>query len=592
MTRDRPHASHGPRLIARIGLAVVLLGLLVAVPSSRATPTAASGQLWGWTRGVNLALSGYDPGSHSLALSAIVNEVGSSRLEVVDARTGVTRWQSELNGQWYGFGPGIALIGSLDGLSAVGLDDGGTRWHVPSSGSIWPIAGAGVVALTSDARITGYSAATGQVRWQWDIPADCRRLIGASAVPDDGNAPLVVCTTGLFLVGLADGRTRWSWQLSPGCQVVSAASAQRTLAVATLCGERLVLQSLAVGSAPPLWERTIPRTVRSPADQSQDPSATTPEQPEPIPLAVASGVVVAGDADGLVVYDHAGSPIVRLPSHASCASTCARTVDGQAMIGYSVGNTQTLMSIDPALGRVRWRRDVVSTEMTEGYGGLLYSIVALPEPLRSSVIQVLNPLTGALSSFPLPVDGLGLPAFVDGANAFLFAYSRRDDTWSGSLRMLRLDRYVRTPQLSTDQWPDACRLLDKADLTAISTQTSYIVQPGATVLSGIPLRHPVSCRYLPELAGAPQIDVDVSWVGNDSAAAADLLRAGIPDTDNGYLPGVGDGEVVYDSARLEDTTQINATVRVGGTVATLRVIGGFDVAVAAARAVATHMHTP
>jgi hypothetical protein len=76
-------------------------------------------------------------------------------------------------------------------------------------------------------------------------------------------------------------------------------------------------------------------------------------------------------------------------------------------------------------------------------------------------------------------------------------------------------------------WPDACGLLRKSDLTAVRTGR-FRARPQRGVVGEIRLRHPVSCRYEPEDykgQSAAALTVTVEWVAASRQAATELLAA-------------------------------------------------------------------
>ncbi|HSC79175.1 MAG TPA: PQQ-binding-like beta-propeller repeat protein, partial [Chitinolyticbacter sp.] len=125
------------------------------------------------------------------------------RLSALDLASGAQRWQVELDGAvagGVGASDGTVAVGTLKGKVHAFDYDGKPLWQAqaPTEVIAPPLVAGGIVAVrTADGRITGYSAADGTRKWQFQrqMPS----LILRNFAP-------MVAERGVLFAGLAGGR--------------------------------------------------------------------------------------------------------------------------------------------------------------------------------------------------------------------------------------------------------------------------------------------------------------------------------------------------------------------------------------------------
>ncbi|WP_255990512.1 outer membrane protein assembly factor BamB [Chitinolyticbacter albus] len=233
------------------------------------------------------------------------------QLSAVDLATGARRWQVELDGEvagGVGAGDGTVAVGTLKGKVHAFDYDGKPLWQAQASTEVIapPLVSGSIVAVrTADGRITGYSAADGTRKWQFQrqMPS----LILRNFAP-------MVAERGVLFAGLAGGR----------------------------------MVALRLSDGTTLWDAPV----------AQPRGATELERVADIvsPPVVSGNLVCAVAYQGRVACLNAGNGSPAWSREASSASGIA--VDDKQV--YLVDDLGNVSALDRASGRSMWRQDKLS----------------------------------------------------------------------------------------------------------------------------------------------------------------------------------------------------------------------------------------
>ncbi|UXY14251.1 outer membrane protein assembly factor BamB [Chitiniphilus purpureus] len=169
-----------------------------------------------------------------------------AQLAALDLATGAQRWQVELEqpiAGGVGAGEGTIAVGSLKGRVYAYSYDGAPLWQIQVSSEVIapPLVGGSIVVVrTADGRITGFSAADGARKWQFQrqMPALVLRNF-APMVVNDGTVFVGMAGGRMVALRLADGSVLWD---SPVAQPRGATELERIADVVAppVLGEGLV----------------------------------------------------------------------------------------------------------------------------------------------------------------------------------------------------------------------------------------------------------------------------------------------------------------------------------------------------------------
>ncbi|GAA2285322.1 hypothetical protein GCM10010402_48670 [Actinomadura luteofluorescens] len=464
-------------------------------------PLAVSWELA--TRTHRGSVAGYDGVAFQVARGQVVTASGHG-IEARDARTGGARWSYRRAGWsllgWTSTGSRVVAYFERDGdrgdrmLVAFDALSGGLLWRrqderpaaVSRTTLRWP-AGSGVLLTADEGRRTlfGVSAVTGNRVWRLALPRGCR-LFEGGAHPSDGREDLAAL--GLRCAGPGSDKGHRS----------------RLLAVDPTKG---IVR----------WERRL----------------GSRESPE---VSMLDGVTLVSDGTALRAFDDGGRQfgiwkgdgvcgdlmcpgvlapgrlvVVYHPDGAGGTGAEGTGSDGAAADGAGMGEAR-MEAVDVPSGRVGWSRDVPAYTALAQAGGQVFALrPRLSEPLLPAGVDIVQPGDGSVTTAPAPFsmdpDLPGVRPWLAAAGGLLYAAlpqaAPRPD---GGARLVALRGGLAgagPPELGgvpAKDWPDACSLLKKADLTA-ARLTGYVTEPRRASAGTVRLPHPVSCTYEPRGGG-------------------------------------------------------------------------------------------
>ncbi|WP_131742575.1 outer membrane protein assembly factor BamB family protein [Actinomadura roseirufa] len=422
-------------------------------------------------------VAGYGSVAYDVAQGQVVTASGRG-LKVLDARTGEGRWSYRRSGWtllgWSSTGSRLAAYFERDGERGdrliVGFDalSGALLWRRegerPAAASRttlrWP-AGSGTV-LTTDAdrrTLTGRSAATGARLWWRRLPAGCRLFEGA-AHPADARETLAAlaldCAGANRLLALdpADGAVRWNRPL---------------------------------GSA---------------------------EAPE---VSMLDGVTLASDGTALRAFDRHGAQFAAWRGDVCGDGMCPSALAGDRLVVArrppAPGRAARLEAVDVPSGRSLWRRDAPEYAALAQAGDRIYALrPRLAEPLLPAGVDIITAAHGTpadraapTAPAPLGVDPElpGVRPWMAAAGGLLYvAVAEAPPRPEGRARLVALRGGAtgagpaELGGVPESDWPDACALLRRDDLTALHLG-SYVARPTRASIGRVRLPRPVSCTYEP-----------------------------------------------------------------------------------------------
>ncbi|MCW2898062.1 MAG: hypothetical protein JWO67_327 [Streptosporangiaceae bacterium] len=459
-------------------------------------------------------LSPYDQVAHAIVDGQLV-VVSGRGLDVRDARTGEARWHYN-RGDW-----------NLLGWAA-------TRNHL--------IAYLERAGHGQDRQVVGFDAASGRLLWRadGDSPAVTERSTlrwpaGSDVVltTDDGHRMLRGRAA-------ATGRRLWTVPLPRGCELPEAAAhrsgGSETLAVLSLdCGSlgRVIAIDPATGRT--RWTRSL---------GSQEPPA----------VAVDGDVTTVFDGTALRLYRPGGQEFASRSGDDLCGAMCPTALSGGRLVvvyrqGKDPAAKRHMEAIEVSSGRSAWQRDAPDYSALALGGDRLYGLrPRLAESLLPAGIDIVSPADGQTTTVPAPfVVGPGMDGvrpWLAAAGGLLFVAvpeaapradmeAQRGPYPAGAARLIALrgGPAGRGPEelggVAVADWPDACALLRRRDLTAVRPG-GYRTRPEHADVGVLRLPRSVSCRYEPEDykgQSAAAMTVTVEWVSSSPQAATELLAA-------------------------------------------------------------------
>ncbi|TDB83288.1 hypothetical protein E1264_29050 [Actinomadura sp. KC216] len=423
------------------------------------------------------SVAGHDGVAYAVAQGQVVTASGRG-LDVRDARTGAPRWSYRRSGWtllgWTSTRSRLIAHFQRDGdrtdrlLVAFDALSGGLLWRregerpaaVSRTTLRWP-AGSDVLLATDEPRRTlfGLSAVSGNQVWRVPLPRGCR-LFEGGARPSDGRESLAA------------------------------------LALECAGGERhsrLLGVDPATGSV--RWNRAL----------------GSPESPE---VSMLDGVTLASDGTALRAFDDRGEPIAEWKGDSVCGDAMCQAVlaAGRLVIVYHPegekrGVTRMEARRVPS-GRVDWQRDVPAYAALAQAGGRVFALrPRLSERLLPAGVDIVEPGDGRTTTAPAPfslnTDLPGARPWLAAAGGLLYAAvpqaAPRPD---GAARLVALRGGLtgagpaELDGVPAGDWPDACSLLEKADLAA-AHMAGHVAEPVRANAGTIRLPRAVSCTYKP-----------------------------------------------------------------------------------------------
>jgi outer membrane protein assembly factor BamB len=532
----------------------------------------AGGLVARWDRDLAMDAVGYDPGSHTLALTGATTGIGA-----VDAHTGLTRWQRLVDASWIVrsgrltlLAPGVALAttepaggaGDDRTVMAVGLADGVVRWlsEVPDDADI--VVADDTLLATGSRQVSALGARDGKARWQWQIPGACHSGLSVGGLPA---VAVMGCGGALYLVSLANGATVGRWAAERGCAVHATATSPLMVAAVVACSRKTFLEVIDPAARTLRWRRQI------------DPeSSAVPDQ-----VHVTGPVIVVDGADSLTAFNLDGTVLLDR-TDASCAEPCLNLSGRTAIIETdNHPGGPSLTAVDAASGRTMWRHDIPPGTVALR-DGLAYVGGDLPGPLWSSVLDVVDVATGRHSATPL-LHGTRLVDVDRDGTMFLEYPSLADGEVQHRLAAMTATNETTGAPVGApyDRWPDACRLIAPASVAALVPGATYTAAPDPITV-GPRVAHTARCRVLPDQSADPVVVVSIIWTGINARQAHDVASQMATMAD-GLLPGVGDLAMRLRVSAPEGVQETRVLVQAGGRVGELDVFGDEPLALALAR---------
>ncbi|GAA0939316.1 PQQ-binding-like beta-propeller repeat protein [Nonomuraea longicatena] len=455
-------------LTARAAVALVLTVALLVTPGSDAPSGGLVPVGWrmAWTApdGSDSVVWHYGTPLYGVSEQVLVMVDDGGAIRVRDARTGVP----------------TRSVGTFDGTVA----------------GVWVAAGT-IVVFTEKEEGRGqllhaYDLATGAALWRRAVS-----IVREGHPPGSGSyrgqrvmvteAGVVVAERQLepltlLSLDLRSGRTLTSTVHERNCDLLAEKGAHSVLLLDYCTGNRVRLSSVDPATLRPFWTRTLP------------PPALTFPNPRQAGDPPLLALIVSGDGYAEVVVDEVTAFYTpdgrRLPTDPGSPTSTATVRGGRWTEPFRAGTAGTHVS-----GSTRWPLPAFLTSLDRATGRLH----ALPLDV---------PYAGAYL-----VGTAGDLAFVHSGgsvSAYVLTYGAAPD---GHLSGLAPD----------DAWPDACGLLDAADLRPLAD--GYVPRPVTRALLGRPLPEPVQCDWIPPSDDAPAVSVSVEWVSHSDAAARRIFAA-------------------------------------------------------------------
>lgn len=431
------------------------------------------------TRTHHGSVAGYDGVAYAVAQGQVVTASGRG-LEVRDARTGAGRWSYRRSGWtllgWASTRSRLVAYFEQDGdrserlLVAFDSLSGGLLWRregerpaaVSRTTLRWP-AGSDILLTTDEERRTlfGVSAVTGNRVWRLPLPRGCR-LFEGGAHPSDGRENLAA--------------------LALDC----ARSDRRSRLIAVDPAEGVVRWNRELGSK---------------------------ESPEVSML--DDTVTLASDGTALRAFDEDGEQFGLWKGDGVCGDVMCPGVlaDGRLLIVYhpagSRRGTTRLEAIRVPSGKFEWARDAPEYAALAEAGGQVFALrPRLAERLLPAGVDIVQPGDGRTTTAPAPfsmnADLAGARPWLAAAGGLLYAAvpqaAPRPD---GAARLVALRGGLagtgpaELGGVPEADWPDACSILQEADLAA-ARMAEYAAEPAHATAGEVRLPRPVSCMYEPK----------------------------------------------------------------------------------------------
>ncbi|WP_433464479.1 PQQ-binding-like beta-propeller repeat protein [Spirillospora sp. CA-128828] len=433
------------------------------------------------TRTHHGSVAGYDGVAYQVAQGQVATVSGRG-IEVRDARTGDGRWSYRRSGWtllgWTSTGSRLIAYFERDGdrgdrvLVAFDTLSGGLLWRragerpaaVSRTTLRWP-AGSDVLLTTDEERRTlfGVSAVTGNRVWRLALPRGCR-LFEGGAHPSDGRETLAAL--GLHCAG-------------PGSEK----------------GHRSLLLAVDPAKGAVRWSRRL----------------GSKESPE---VSMLDGVTLVSDGTALRTFDDGGRQFGVWDGDGACGDLMCPGVltSGRLVVVYhpdgSGPDDARMEAVDVPSGRVEWRRDVPAYTALAQAGGQVFALrPRLSERLLPAGVDIVEPGDGRVTTAPAPFsmdpDLPGVRPWLAAAGGLLYvAVPQAAPRPDGAARLVALrggpagTGPAELGGVPEADWPDACALLKKPDLTA-ARMPDYVTEPRGASAGTVRLPRPVSCTYEP-----------------------------------------------------------------------------------------------
>ncbi|MFI0367180.1 PQQ-binding-like beta-propeller repeat protein [Actinomadura sp. 1N219] len=438
------------------------------------------------TRAHHGSVAGHDGVAYAVAQGQVVTASGRG-LDVRDARTGAPRWSYRRSGWtllgWASTRSRLVAHFQRDGdrtdrlMVAFDALSGGLLWRregerpaaVSRTTLRWP-AGSDVLLATDEHRRTlfGVSAVSGKRVWRLPLPRGCR-LFEGGARPSDGRETLAA------------------------------------LALECAGGERHSrLLAVEPGKGSVRWNRPL----------------GSPESPE---VSMLDGVTLASDGTGLRAFDDRGRQFAEWKGDSVCGDAMCQGVltAGRLVIVYHPdGEKRGVTRMEArrvSSGTVDWERDVPAYAALAQAGGRVFALrPRLSERLLPAGVDIVEPGDGRTTTAPAPfslnTDLPGARPWLAAAGGLLYAAvpqaAPRPD---GAARLVALRGGLtgagpaELDGVPAGDWPDACSLLEKADLAA-AHMAGHVAEPVRAGAGTIRLPRAVSCTYKPPKKGGEPKD--------------------------------------------------------------------------------------
>ena len=225
------------------------------------------------------------------------------------------------------------------------------------------------------------------------------------------------------------------------------------------------------------------------------------------------------------------------------------TGDIAVMSGSDGGGHDLLTSLDLRTGQTLWSQSRTSPDppnsvsrnaylsLATAGGAVLGGRSAAGRNLLASVIDRIDPVTGAVQSTTIPVVG---GAWIATFHDLLLVHSAEEIT---AFRLTAGESpSSENAPAPDDQWPDACALLTPEQIQDIRPQSLLKIVRGFSSVAGDSLRNPTECRFddlqsgigtdprspslepAGELSGNELFRVTVTWVARYQRSAATLAE--------------------------------------------------------------------
>jgi hypothetical protein len=340
----------------------------------------------------------------------------------------------------------------------------------------------------------GLDLRTGRVLWSYRVPMD--RCGDLPAVAAGSTIAVLTCpgqTSHLLAIDPQDGKIRWQQQFASAWDVTGTS---KDFIFGSSSGDILAGAGARFSVFTPSGQEALSGTLK-------------------YPCYLRCGLITGGD--GVVVAVHSVSS------------------SGLSLRAYGLADRRLWWQGN--LPEIAWPQRLTSA------GGLLY----LPTDLLDggpTFVTVVDPGRGSHRDLPLPVSG----SVVGAAGKLLVV---RASAAGGGLRyvVLRPQRLgIRPAQLggsAQGDWPDACTLLTRHDLSLLGHAYTPVPGSQASTIYGVQLPHSAECQYISTTGNVAQpFTVRVAWISQDPASTQFLLTSDLPSPNLsfGHPPSaIGDG---------------------------------------------------
>ncbi|MBN1170897.1 MAG: PQQ-binding-like beta-propeller repeat protein [Micromonosporaceae bacterium] len=564
----------------------------------------------------DLAVGGYDRSSRSIALHDASGASKSVSLSVstmvVDAATGLPRWQNDLKGLWVTqdgallvTATGLAFLSTAYpaagpsgwSLAAVRLTDGEVEWQqiwetgvsTTSGTSVAPtprLASGLLIVPQSTGLITAIDPADGQQRWTRAIPAPCTQ---PALVPGTGSLLAVRCMQAVYGLNPVTGATPWQWPVPTNAVLADADGTATSVAVIVEDGPgTAAIVAVDLRSGRP----TMQRPITGGADEI---GVTQPYAPPRIHI--KGNVVVAEGAHSVTVVTTSGSLLATLPDHRCSHDDCLILSGRRAILTVTeklVGDP-TILAIDATTRKVAWRHPAPAST-TVLAGGTVYAMGPGQCPVCLSALTMIDPETGTMSATAAPWTAVSTVA-IDGQTLWLTHSSYDHSNQAGGWRLGAFEIAGAGEGyyggVAAERWPDACAVLADQDLGAINPGARYMAVPAETRANGtIPQPRQPACSYASDNASEAVITIRTIWITEDPEEARQVAVEYAGFRYRRTLEGVGDLALLLDGNMNPDVyliSDIRVLVIVSGCAVEISAPGDDQLAVATAPLVARRL---